>query len=104
MIYIPLSTDAENQRLYPRDDLRFLELDDGSLIYDTIGRKVYSLNNWATVAWLTCNGKRSVLEVVDTIAPRDQELRATIMQTLETFRREGLLQEAPDSHADHNSL
>lgn len=98
------SADTARRCLQPRDDLRFLELDDGALIYDTIGRKVYALNNWATVGWLACNGKRSAPEIAETIAPRDQGLRTTILQALETFCREGLVHEVQDSHADHSAL
>lgn len=98
------SIDTERRCLSPRDDLRLLELDDGSLLYDMSGRKIYSLNNWATVAWLICDGQRSADEIADAVAPQDQERRASILEVLETLRREGLVREVPGSHAVHHSL
>lgn len=86
----------------PVSGLRFRELEDGAVLLDSKGQKVHSLNPWATIVWLLCDGARPVRRILE-VAGGDADRQASIREVLETFRKEGLVEPATDrSHAHHS--
>jgi len=76
----------------PVSGLRLFELEDGAILQDPARRKIHSLNPWATVVWLLCNGHRSAQEIVALVAPGDEPFRRAIIALLASLQREGLVQ------------
>lgn len=87
----------------PVSGLRFRELEDGAVLLDSKGQKVHSLNPWATIVWLLCDGTRSVRRILE-LAGGDADRQASVKEVLEAFRKEGLVEPATDRGHAQNSL
>lgn len=79
----------------PVPGLRFLEVEDGALILDPATKRLHSLNGWATVVWLLCDGKRSADRIIELAGEGDERRRRSVSDALDTLKGEGLVVPAP---------
>lgn len=84
--------------------LHFLEVEDGSLILDPSTKRLHSLNGWATIVWLLCDGTRTAQRIVELAGRQDDRLRRSVTQVLETFKQEGLVASSPEPRDGHGPL
>lgn len=82
-----------------RDDVLLHALGDEAVLHDTTGEQIHVLNHTSRFIWNRCDGETTVGELVKVLLGEYQgvdeaTLRQDVLDTLDSFRRLGLLQEA----------
>ncbi len=86
-----------NVDLVPRQQHgHFLEEIDGeNLLYGSVAKKAFHLNESASAVWKLCDGTRTIQEIVDLLAQAyhgdPSVIRGDVMQTIDQLVREGVL-------------
>lgn len=81
-----------NDRPLRTESLEVLEAGGDVLVHDPVRRKIHVLNQTAAKVLQACDGKTSVVEIAERIAPHSASKAASDIATIvEEFRRLGLL-------------
>jgi hypothetical protein len=95
--------DLAGDRLRARGDVSCRELEEGFVLFDSERGKVHSLNHVAAYIWGCLDGSQTFSEIVGDLrefpgaeSTEDDALLQVVLDAVETFRKEGLLEPSSD--------
>ena len=86
---------SENFVPVTKECVELEELDDSCILYDTEKEEVYSLNSTAASAWICCDGKHSIREIVNVVEKcfksKSKPVLKDIVKIIRDFSKKKLL-------------